>query len=475
MENNKLYSILSHFNKYEQNRLRKYLQSPYFNRNELLVQLFEVFIEDINQQSKIEGADLSKAKVWQQLSPNTDYDDIRFRKLSSDLLKLVENFLAQQVYDANPLHKATYLIEAVSKKRIDKLYNSVMKTARRLSDYQSYKPASYYYYQYEIESNYYDLAEHQSKRHDRKNVEEIANNLDYFYMAEKLKYYCTILNQQYVISHEYNLLFVEDIIAHIEQSDYQKIPPIAIYYQMYLTLVDTENDAHYFKFKDLLSKHILEFPIEEAQKIYESALNYCIRRINKANQLFLEEYFNLYVDLIEKEILIAEGDLDPLHFKNVVVAALRLKKYNWTEKFILKYQSNLPESSRENAVTFNLARLYFYQKKHDNVIELLREVEYDDVTYNLSSKAILLFTYYETNEIEPLYSLMESYRAFLNRHKEIPQQRRKNYLNLIKFTKKLTKIIPGDQKAITKVKQEIETTRALVNTDWLKEKIAELE
>ena len=70
---------------------------------------------------------------------------------------------------------------------------------------------------------------------------------------------------------------------------------------------------------------------------------------------------------------------------------------------------------------------------------------------------------------------MESFRAFLNRHKEIPPQRRKNYLNLIKFTKKLTKIIPGDKKTIEKVRKEIEQTPALVNTDWLKEKITELE
>lgn len=475
MENNKLYSILNHFNKYEQNRLRKYLQSPYFNKNESLVQLFEVFIDDINKQLKINEGKLSKNLVWEQLSPNTAYDDIRFRKLSSDLLKLVESFLAQQVYDANPLHKATYLIEAVSKKRIDKLYNSVMKTARRLSDYQSYKPANFYYYQYEIETNYYDLAEHQFKRHDRKNVEEITNNLDYFYMAEKLKYYCAILNQQNVVSHEYRLLFIEDIIGHIKNFDYKHIPPIAIYYQIFLTLAETENDSHYFNLKDLISKHILEFPVDEAKKIYESALNYCIRKINEGNQLFLSEYFNLYVDILQKELLHADGELAPLHFRNIITAALRLGNYDWTEGFINKYKEMLPSVFKENAVTFNLAQVYFYQKRYENVISLLQEVEYDDVVYNLSSKSILLATYYETNEIEPLYSLFDSFRVFLNRHKSIPPQRRKNYMNLIRFTKRLTKIIPGDQKAISKLNNDIEKEKSIASSNWLKEKIAELE
>ncbi|MEM1323958.1 MAG: hypothetical protein AAGG75_27100, partial [Bacteroidota bacterium] len=99
----------------------------------------------------------------------------------------------------------------------------------------------------------------------------------------------------------------------------------------------------------------------------------------------------------------------------------------------------------------------------------------EDVSYNLGSKLMLTATYYETDEIEPLYSLLESFRAYLNRHKEIPNQRRKNYLNLIKFTKKLTKVIPGDKKAIDKLKQEIDSSGGIMNEEWLKEKIAELE
>ena len=48
-------------------------------------------------------------------------------------------------------------------------------------------------------------------------------------------------------------------------------------------------------------------------------------------------------------------------------------------------------------------------------------------------------------------------------------------MNLIKYTKQLTKIIPGDRKALTKLKNDIENEKSIASSNWLKEKIAELE
>lgn len=472
MRTSKLFSILEHFDKYEQNRCRKYLQSPYFNRDETLVCLFDLLTEDINNGSNGKGL-LEKEEIWKRLNPGKSYDDVRFRKYYSDLLKLIEGFLAQGVYEGNPMNQIIFLIKAIGAKKMEKLYNSAMRTARRLSDEQSNRSSVYFYTQYEIEKNYYELAHFDFKRTDRSNIEEIIENLDNFYLAEKLRFLCSALSRQSIASHDYNLKFIDEILSYISKNGFEDIPPIAIYYQIYMTQTQPEEE-HYFKLKELLEKYSLQFPPKEGYIIYSYALNYCIRKINQGNEQFLLEYFHLYESGIKNEIIFANGGLSPWDFKNIVILALRLGKYDWTKSFIEEYSAKLPENFRDNAVTFNLARLHWYQKQHDHVIELLREVEYEDVTYNLESKAMLLATYYETDEIEPLYSLLESFRTFLNRHKNIPIQRRKYYKNLIKYTKKLTKILPGDEKSLEKLKKEIEETREFSDR-WLNEKIAELE
>lgn len=472
MYNSKLYAILEHFDKYEQNRCRKYIQSPYFNRSEELVELFDLLVSAINGEN---GVKLEKEYLWKKIQPGKEYDDVRFRKYGSDLLKLIEGYLALQAFEENPLHQATYLMEAISRRKLKKLNSTAIRTSRRLSSQQKYKPSSYYYYQYEVEKNLYQLTDSDLKRSRRNNVEEIANNLDRFYISEKLKYYCLVLMQQFYISQEYEILFIEEIISQIQKYRFDDIPPIAVYYQIYLTLSDSNNEKHYFELIRVLQKHGTQFPPDEAYNIYTYALNYCIRKVNKGHQQFLDEYFKLYQYLLREEIIFIDGELSPWDFKNITFAALRLGKFDWVEEFIGTYKNRLKENYRDNAVTFNLARVYWYQKKHEKVIELLREVEYEDVAYNLSSKAMLLATYYETDEIEALYSLMESFRTFLNRHKDIPEQRRRNYKNLIRFTKKLTKIRPGDNTSIEKLKKDIEQTKGLADAKWLKEKIAEIE
>ena len=66
MRSSKIYSILEHFNKYEQNRLRKYISSPYFNKDEKLIRLAEILIHDINKHGK---AELEKNDIWESLNP----------------------------------------------------------------------------------------------------------------------------------------------------------------------------------------------------------------------------------------------------------------------------------------------------------------------------------------------------------------------------------------------------------------------
>ena len=486
MTGNKVYTILTFFDKYEQNRLRKYLQSPYFNKSEELINLFEILIKDINQKkgkdltsSKLDkNKELTGEKIWSDLTPEKVFDNVRYRKYCSDLLKLTEGFLAQQIYEENTLHQAPYLLNAVGNKRMLKLYNSTLKTARRISEQQQYKPADFFYYQFQIEKNFYEMTtSSKHKRVSRLNVEEIVNNLDYYYLAEKLRYYCLVLMQRGLVSHEYELLFIDEIIDHIEKYilEYEKIPPIAVYFSVYKTLADSDNDEHYINLIDLMERYENQFPIGETSGIYENALNYCVRKLNSGSDFHLKEYLRLFKTLLKKEILIAEGELAPHHFNNTIVIAMRLGEYSWTEQFIKQYQFKLDENIRENLVIYNLALVYFYQKKYDQVISLLQEVEYLEVYYYLRSKSLQLATYYELNEIDPLFSLIDSLRTYMNRHKSIAKEKKVLYENLIKFTKKLVKIIPGDKKAIAKLRTEVEATKGIASENWLKEKIAELE
>ncbi len=472
MRNTKIYSILKEFDKYEQNRCRKFLQSPYFNRDQTLVALFNFLIDQVNTQSELE---ISKEEIWQALKLEECYDDVRFRKYTSDLLKLVEDYLIQSHFESSPLNRSTFLLGAISKRKITPLYNSALRNAQILLEKEAFRSAHFFYHQYIKEKHYYEMLEFDIKRSLRSNIEDISDNLDFFYLSEKLKYYCEILSRQRVASYDYKISLINEIVGFLNSNSLEHIPPIAIYYQIYLTLSDADAEENYFKLKNYILKYINQFEKSEAQQIYAFAQNYCISKCNRGNSHFWKELFDIYVNSLENNVIDADGELAPWHFKNIVGIALRLKEFDWTENFINSYQHKLPSSFKNNAVTYNLAHVYYYQKKYNKVLELLQAVEYEDIFYTLDSKSMLLTTYYELGEIEPLYFLFESFSALLNRNKQIPESRRKNYKNLIRFTKKLSKITPGDQKTIQKIKEELETTKNVTHHAWLMEKIAELE
>lgn len=471
MHNNKLITILNHFSKVDLNQFHKYIVSPYFNKSKQLIHFYDIILKGINSPK---AALLDKENVWKKLFKDQKYNDVRFRKLNSDLLKMIENFLAQKVFDQDILQKKSNLIKAVGEKGIEKLYSSVLRIADNSVEKHPYEDSEFYLNLYQIQKNYYELTQHGFRHGIRQNLEEIDGYLDKFYLSEKLRYLCAVLSQKQRGVHKYNLNLSDEIIKIVKKLD-KNIPSIAIYHQIYLTHIEEDNLEHYFQLKRLLKQHGLKFHSVEGKNLYDSAINYCIRKSNQGHINFLEELFDVYEDYLIKGLIYVDGELDPFHFKNIVHVSLRLKKFDWTENFIHSNEDKLPEGSRNNAVTFNLARLYYYKKDYSKVISLLQEVEYDDIVYNLSAKSLLLATYYENDEIEPLYSLFESFRTFLNRRKDLTESKKRNYLNTIKFTKRLVKIIPGDTTAIEKLKSDIDKTKDISDLKWLKQKISELE
>lgn len=478
MKSTKIYRSLEELSVYELNRFDKFIQSPYFNQNPQIIQLLQILLPYLK---KNESEELPKQNIWGIIYPEKKYNDARFRKLSSDLLKLFEQFLAQQIYDANPIHQANYLMESISSRKIEKLYNTVVSSVKRLSARQLEQSSSFFFYQYQLEKNQYNLTSEFEKKFKKKskystlNIEEIAKNLDIFYLGEKLKLYCTLLSWKYVFNLSSDLLFMDEIINHVEKIDYKVYPPIAIYYQVYKSYIEPENIDNFYILKDLISKHIESFPPDEAKDIYGSAQNFCIRKINEGKKEFLKENLDLYKESISNGVLFFNEELSPTTFRNIVISAVNLTEYKWAENFINRYKDKLSEKHRDNAVTFNLARLFWYKKDYKKVVQYLQNVEFDDMVYELSSKTMLIATYYDTDEIEPLFSLLDSFKVFLFRHKKnITETRRTGYLQLISIVKKLLKVIPGDKKALDSLQKEIESSKQTGTKKWLLEKVDDL-
>jgi hypothetical protein len=161
-------------------------------------------------------------------------------------------------------------------------------------------------------------------------------------------------------------------------------------------------------------------------------------------------------------------------FRNIVHIALRVNEFLWTENFIHDYATYVDDKYRNNAVEFSLARLEFYRKNFDKVLQHLHKVSYDDVWYNLNVKSIMILAYYELDEYDALESLLQAFRMYIKREKSLSDDRKNHYLNLIKFTGALMRLNVRDQDKLIRLKQEVSEAKGVVSKPWLLEKIDEL-
>lgn len=471
---NKLTSILDSLNAYEINRFKKYLQSPYFNEEKRLVRLLEILSSKKKKQPSTPP--ISKQVIWQQLEgKKMPFNDAKFRRYCSDLNRLTLQFLAQEAYEQEPMLEQQYILKLVQNRKLEKFYHSSFRNAKNTLSKQKLKDAHFYFHQYKL-NEAQQKQEFETKGHsEQASFDVLVKNLDAFYLAQKLRFYCHWLNYQKVLRAEgtTEVPLVNELMQFIGNQKIKQEPIVAIYYQIALTLLEENSEEAYQKLRALLEEYSHLFSAEEAWEMYGYALNYCVRKINNGAG-YLEELFELYQETLKKAIILNHGELDHQHFKNMIALGLRLKQFDWVQNFIETYQYKLPEKVRDNAYTYNMAKVYFSKGDWSMVIEQLQQVEYDAIFYKLDSKALLLKTYYEMGEWMALESLIDSFQILLHRDREVSKQQRSNYLNFVRFVKKISRLLPNDAVKIAVLKSKLGATKQVADKGWLLEKLEEV-
>ena len=469
-KSNKLISLLASLDRPQRRACRKLIQSPFFSGNKDLLTLFDEIVKRLDRQASLE-----KSKVWAAaFGKDKAYNDVRFRKFTSDLFKLIRQYLTQEALREEPDLQNYLYLAALERQNPDKLIRGIERNWTDIAGAEeSYDHASYLY-RHLLEDRKYYLLNYEHRPYEQANVEAISTNLDVYFIVIKLRSAVQAQTQIHNQQYSYELQLVPEIVEFLDRTQkYLNHPVVALHYYIYKMLTADDTHDAYYHYKDLIINSSTELKGARAFELIQPALNYCRRRINEGVREFLAEYLDIYRFGLERELVFDGGVLDPLQFRNTILIALRHGDYDWAESYIENYQDRLPEKQRTNAVNYNSATLYFYQKKYDEALGFLRDVEYENTTYNLNSKTMLLAIYYETNEGDVLDSLFDSTIAYLNRHKEIPEINRLAYRNLVTFTRRLTRMLPGDQKALDQLRADLAGQRYVASRPWLEEKIAE--
>lgn len=469
MFQSKVVQLLASLRYKERKRFRSFLHSPYFNTREVLQTLFDVIDEVFFE---LGSRDTEKDYIWSRVHPDEPYNDGRMRLLMSDLLKLAEEFLAHLSFSNGPVARRYHLLRELNERQQDKHFSAVMRTVQRDRSRAPIRNAEFYLDEHMLAVEQKNFAFRQKGvRSKPTDFSPAGRSLDHYYLAAKLRYLCESLSTRNVLQVEQELVLLEEVIEHVRHADYSGVPPIPVYFNILMLLREEDPGPWYEGLKRNLETYGGHFPKEELWEIVTYAINHCIKRANAGETAYKKELFDWYMKALEQELPYTNEHLMHWDYKNIVTVGLGVGEYEWVRSFIEDYKGRLEAPYRKNAYTYNLARLHFETGDYDKVLRLLSKVEYEDVFYNLGAKSLLMKIYYETEETDALYSLFDSFGIFLRRNKVISDSHRTNYLNMIRFLKKLSGIPAGESDRLERLRTEVGRSRHVSDIDWLLEQI----
>ncbi len=466
MKKSKLIELLSTFSVSEWKGFEAFAGSPFFNKRTILVRFVEILGRHFPE---FEAKDIEKEVLFGKLFPGKPYDDKTMRYEMNYLSRLAEQFLVHRDLMEDESLIKLRLAAVYSKRQLEKHYKKEMNGLEKWSSNKEIDPEFYLKKVRQADLANRHFLQKKVRQFDA-HIQIASEELDYFYLAKKLQYWCGMLDRQKILNVQYDLRFESVFEQYFEQEDFVDHPFLRIYYGLFKVLKEETEPASF----DALFAQLLEakdvFTQEDLQTIFRLMINYCARQIRGGEEAFVQKALDIYLKGIEYKVVMDEGFMSPWTYKNIVSLGLRLKRYEWTQHFIEKNQLYLHPRFRLNVLNFNLADLHFHQKAYDKTLYYLNFMKFNDIYFNLNGRVLLLKTYFHLEETEPLFSLVKSFSQYLKRDKKIAENTKKSYMNFCKILMKVEKNRFTPQKGLL---DEIQNMRLLISKNWLKDCVNE--
>ncbi len=481
MQRSLIFDLLGHLSTKEQRRFKEFVHSPYHNKNKKVRALCDL-LSPFHPKSATYK--LTKNEVFSHIYPDEKlYQELKINNILSDLLQLAYAFLAQETFQQKALLQKKYLLINLSKKDADRHIEKNLRSYRQLQEKAPHRSYDFFldnYYQLE-EEDHYQLQ--RAMRINEGHFQKQNDALDLFYQINKLRMACEMTSRNLVAQAGYQSHHLEDILRWIAEAktDIKKEPALNLYYRVLLLLRDRKEET-FQEVRVILKDQYQLIPKQELWPIYSFALNFCIIQINSGDSTYYREILQLYQELLDRKIIIFNGSFTQWSFKNIVTTGIRLQEFDWTEKFIRNYQDYLLPEAKENAIVYNLAALCHARRDFTQALQLLHNVEFTDTSYHLGAKTIQLKSFYELEETEPLFALIEAFRKYLLRNRQISDYRKKATNNMLKLVRKIYQLYINQRllnssnfnRRYKSLDQQLKTIQPIANKDWLEEVFGKL-
>ncbi|MCB0613434.1 MAG: hypothetical protein KDC75_09005 [Phaeodactylibacter sp.] len=481
MINSKLLDALRPLSARERTKFRELVYSPFFNKNRKVRRLTDYILR---YAPDFQDPALEKAHTFPAVfGAAAPYHELRLNNVISDTLQLLYEFFTQQALEQDEPIKRSYLMKAFLQRRMERHIPQNARRYGQLLEQKEGRSYAYYYHRQLLASQMDRHALLHEERAYNEYLQEMNDALDLYYFCNKLRTACDMANRNKAIKAGYQCHFIDTLLRAFEEApDWLRQEPALQAYHQTLLMLQSEEGHHYREARRLLYHNPHVFPREELNDLYDYVQNFSVKKVNSGQTQYYEQILDLYKEMLGRELLLRNGYLTQWTYINIVTAGIRLQDFEWTEQFIHTYKANLAPEVRDNVYTYNLAALEFERKNYHQALQSLQDVEFSDAFYHMSAKIIQLKSYYELEETEPFFSLLEASRKYIRRNRQLSDYQKQSNAGFLKIAGKLNNLrlqlsVTNSRQLrqqLEQLEEELAQARAIANKGWLRQKVREL-
>lgn len=393
------------------------------------------------------------------------FNDGKMRHLMSYALEAMRRYLAWDDWQKDSAQVGLHLIRALKKRGFETRFDR--EHARILANLEAepFRSADYFYHRYALELEAWEHFR-ATQRNREGNLQGVGEAFGAYVAINTLRQGCAALAQKTLAALESPMPYLAETLALVEKGAFNGNAAVETYYFSYKALTEPDNDEVFQALKLNMEQYGARFPDAELRDLYILAINFCIRRLNSGERRYIDEAFGLYRAGLARKVFLENGYLSRFTYRNILNLALALGEWDWALEYLHGFAPFLAPKERENVFRYNLATYYFRRPEYDQALELLRHVEFRDMLYNFDARRMLLRIYYARKEWQALDSLLDSFTVYLQRHRDAGYHR-EMYRNLVRFTRRMINLKPGDAAGQQRLQASIERTVHVAEREWL--------
>lgn len=474
----KLFLLLSCLERQEIRDFNKFLRSPYFNKNEVLVQLFERLRPHYPD---FPPEKVNKERLSKQILPGEDYKERKMRDYFSDLSLLVIQFLQVQQLKVTPIIQDELLVDAMSQRdEYDTFIREAEQSIKALEERSILTIEEYlhlhrtnsqvFFHPNRPTNNFWDL-------------ERVMRDLDQLFLRSKLPMICDSFGKRQSSGVSIEVAFYKPILEYLEQ--YKEADSHELFHLYYLVIHLYHGPFDEKTFRIACTSFLQkadQLADMDKRSLLTTLINIGFRVTAQGNKKYLRDLWALYKFGVESNLFLVNGLFPEQTYTNIAVLCSSLSdQQDWVQQFIEGYRPFLQSRARRRAYDYARAYLAFMRGNYQLSIDIMRFMRFSGLSYTLRFKSLQFRAWFELDFHKEkdgfsshLYDLSNAFSSYLRRQEEKGLKARiATYRNFVNYARAIARALDRVTSKASKIKelkelaQQIEQADELFAADWL--------